>query len=410
MSLFNEKTKEFDADNIQLEAPVEEDKIKTLLEEEHETLEQGIKLTEDFFGPLWPLVQDDNITDIDWNGHELLITTCANERKRAPKEIEDQMTDEFLAKFTSRASMSVSKEFNKSNPVLEAETETLRLSIVHECVARTGMSICIRKAPPFARINMEDAIVSGYITPEIGAFLKNAVISRLNCMVCGGVGVGKTEFVKLLAQYIPKEDRIITIEDNLELHLKTIYPDKDVVEMQISPVLDYRFAIKTSLRQDCQWVIISEVRDVEVADYINCLTTGFNGLTTVHTDDARKIPDRIVNMSGNIKMSERILGDVYSFLNIGVLVARRKNADGNTERFIDQVVLFTNENGRRDKKLIFNNRKMVPFVISPELRTKFERAYISNPFYDKEIDEICKRHNINYDYEKFEKKEIKDNE
>jgi hypothetical protein len=51
---------------------------------------------------------------------------------------------------------------------------------------------------------------------------------------------------------------------------------------------------------------------------------------------------------------------------------------------------------------------MVPFVISPELRTKFERAYISNPFYDKEIDEICKRHNINYDYEKFAKKEIKD--
>ena len=396
-STFDEKAKA-----LGLFPPVEDDE-----EIERRDLAKPIEMTDEFFGPLLPLIQDINITDIDWNGHELWITDCQNIRSRADKEIEDQITDNFVQKFASRIAMSVSKEFNRLNPVLEAETDTLRISIIHPSIAHTGTSFCIRQTPDFLRLSMDHEIETGYITPEIAAFLINAVKSRMNIIVCGGVGVGKTEFIKLLAQYVTDTERIITIEDNLELHLQTIdratkektgEPFKDIIEMQVSPTFDYLDAIKACLRHNPQWMMISEIRGVEAEDYITGLTTGVNGITSLHTDDARKVPDRIVTMTGNINQNEKILQDVYSFLDVAVLVARRKE-NGKMARFIDQVVIFSNENGRKEMTMIFNNKKPVPAQLSEETLLKFERYEVDNPYYNEEVAQICKEKGISYDYQ-----------
>lgn len=395
---FDDKAKELGL----MPPPVEDEE-----EIERRDLAKQIEMTDEFFGVLLPLIQDTNITDVDWNGHELWITDCQNNRMRADKKIEDQVTDTFVQKFASRIAMSVSKEFNRLNPVLEAETDTLRISILHPSVAHTGTSFCIRQTPNFLRLSMDHEIETGYITPEIAAFLINAVTSRMNIIVCGGVGVGKTEFIKLLAQYVTDTERIITIEDNLELHLseidrntkeKTGEPYKDIIEMQVSNTFNYLAAIKACLRHNPQWMMISEIRGVEAEDYITGLTTGVNGITSLHTDDARKVPDRIVNMTGNINQSEKILQDVYSFLDVAVLVARR-DVNGQMARFIDQVVVFSNENGRKEMTMIFNNKKSVPAQLSDETLLKFERYGVDNPFYHPDVEKISKEKDIEYDYE-----------
>ena len=104
--------------------------------------ELGIRMEPDYFGPLWRYVRNDKITDIDYNGNQLWITDVENERYLIRRH---GITEKFVEQFSHRIANEVSKPFNKKNNLLEAETDTLRISIVHESVAISGRSICIRK-------------------------------------------------------------------------------------------------------------------------------------------------------------------------------------------------------------------------------------------------------------------------
>lgn len=101
---------------------------------------------------------------------------------------------------------------------------------------------------------------------------------------------------KIFSQFIPAGERVITIEDNPEWHYSQINPGKDCVELRINPDFDYTKAIKTCLRQNPSWIMLSEARSTEVKSLLECWSTGIRGFTTLHTDDVRKIPDRILNM------------------------------------------------------------------------------------------------------------------
>ena len=103
----------------------------------------SIDETEEYFGPLYPYVCDDKITDIDYNGAAIWLTDCDNSRFKS----ELSLSDDFIEQFTQRVANTVSRPFHKHSPVLEAETGRLRITIVHESVAISGRSICIRNAP-----------------------------------------------------------------------------------------------------------------------------------------------------------------------------------------------------------------------------------------------------------------------
>ena len=142
------------------------------------------------FGPLWSYVEDDEITDIDFNGRDLWITNTANERIK----VEDHgVTREFIEKFSHYIANNVSKAFNKVENLLEADTDTLRISIVHESSAISGRSVCIRKTLPTVRMTRESMITDGYCSEEILELLTNCVKARMNFVFCGEPGVGKTE-------------------------------------------------------------------------------------------------------------------------------------------------------------------------------------------------------------------------
>ena len=118
-----------------------------------------MEIGKDYFGPLWKFVASEEITDIDYNGREIWLTNIYNERYKVSQEfVDEQMTTSFVEQFTQRISNVVSRQFNKRNPQLEAETSDLRVTILHESVARSGRCISIRKTPPVIRLTVDKVL------------------------------------------------------------------------------------------------------------------------------------------------------------------------------------------------------------------------------------------------------------
>ena len=112
-----------------------------------------MELGKEYFGPFWKFIANEEITDVDYNGREVWLTNIYNERYKVPAAyVKDNFSTMFVEQFTQRIANVVSRQFNKRYPELEAETSELRVTIVHESVARSGRSISIRKTPPIIRL------------------------------------------------------------------------------------------------------------------------------------------------------------------------------------------------------------------------------------------------------------------
>ncbi|MGN0143045.1 MAG: pilus assembly protein, partial [Roseburia sp.] len=140
------------------------------------------------FGVFWKYIEEPTVTDIDYNGKELWITDFAKGRYQA----EEVITDRFLATFTHNMANCVNKQFNNANKVLEADTKELRISILHDSVALSGTSVCIRKSPALVRNTIEGMIADGYCPKSILQLLINCVLAKMNFIFGGEPGSGKT--------------------------------------------------------------------------------------------------------------------------------------------------------------------------------------------------------------------------
>lgn len=330
---------------------------------------------DEHYGPLLEYVQDDNVTDINYNGTDVWIDDLTKGRYKA----DITLTPEFINRFSVRIADLVSGTFNQYSPLLEAETETLRISIIHESVANTGRSISIRKTPVIKRLNKKKMLAEDYCSEEILTFLENCVKGKMNMVMCGLPGTGKTEFLKYQTTFIPQNDRVITIEDNLEIHYSSINPGKDCVELKVTDKFTYVDAIKACLRQNPQWILLSEARSNEVKYLIESMSTGTHCLTTLHTDDVRKIPDRIKNMVEDSRIASHMENDTHAFLDVGVLI-RKGIKDGKIYRYIDQVCLFSREGDENKIVVIVEDGKIVSREIPYEVKRKFHVYGIYNPF------------------------------
>ena len=343
------------------------------------------ELTEDNYGPLLEYVQDSNVTDINWNGKELWIDDLT--KKRYLSDV--HLPDDFVRQFTVRVANSVSKQFNQYNPTLESETQELRITIVHESVSNTGRTISIRKTPGIRRISFQRDILEAtdaerYCALNICTFLSNSVKAKQNIVIAGLTGVGKTELVKFLTNYILPEERAITIEDTLEIHYKEINPGKDCVELKVNDKgkFTYTDAIKSCMRLLPRWILLSEARSIEVKYLLESMSTGAKCITTLHTDDVRKIPDRVLNMIGDIDNKEAILDSVHKFFNIGVLVDKRFDEETHkVHRFVSQVCVFYKEGDENKCMMIADQGKLLENVELPEaVLQQYKIAGIRDPF------------------------------
>jgi pilus assembly protein CpaF len=229
----------------------------------------------------------------------------------------------------------------------------------------------------------------GFCSKEILALLMNCVESHMNLTFCGMPGIGKTECVKFFSQFIPANERVITIEDTLEIRYSKTNPGKDCVELKVSEdTFGYADAIKSSLRLNPKWIMLSEARSKEVKYLLESWSTGVRGMTTLHTDDVRNVPDRILNMLENRSDADRMENDIFQALDVGVLVRKKTDADGMKRRYIDQLCFYVRDKGVNKVEMVVFDGKCIVKELSDNVMQLFERSGISNPFISPVLEQM----------------------
>lgn len=166
-----------------------------------------------------------------------------------------------------------------------------------------------------------------------------------------------------------------TIEDNLELRYSSINPQKDCVEIKVSDNFGYADALKASKRQLPTWVLLAEARGEEVKYLLENISAGVHCITTIHLDDAGKIPDRLRNMGQSVYEN-----DVYSFIDIGIQLQSVVKQGEKISRKITQIICLSRYEDRNEKTMIYEDGRILCRKLPPELMRKFRMAGITDPF------------------------------
>ncbi|MBS3990725.1 MAG: type II/IV secretion system ATPase subunit [Erysipelothrix sp.] len=284
---------------------------------------------------LSPYIQDPMVTDINYNGYDLW---CDHLKKGRYKVHAFQFHDQ-MQQLAYRFANHVNQTFNPKTPLVEAQFDGMRWSMIHESIT-SKLSISIRKTPMVARLTTKSMIKEDYAPTHVIEYLMNAVKNRKNILVSGLPGAGKTELIKFLTSAITPYERIITIEDTLEMHVKALYPYLDSVSMKVSEQFNYEDAIKAALRQRPDWILVSEVRSKEVFYLLQSMSTGTHCLSTLHSSTAKLIPQRLMHMIPGHDLSyDQMIALIHDAIDIGVHVHSVITKKG-IHRCIREVVLF----------------------------------------------------------------------
>ena len=292
------------------------------------------------FGAFRPLLDNDDITDISYsNGGQIWIRSLTQGSLRV--EIEGA-TPEFVEKLAFQCSNVMGTTFNNAKPFLDAESAELRMNFVHQSIATNGIALVIRKTPAKIRLEKDKLIKDDYFTKDVHDLLINCVQGHCNVMVAGETGSGKTEFVKYLASHTKTSEKIITIEDTLELHLDRIFPQRDIVSMKTNNVASYSDVLVTCMRQNPKWILLSEVRSAEAVSAVrNSISSGHNILSTIHADKASAIPYRLYSLMETDLDVHQFLSTIYRYIQLGVHIkAYYSKERGKFHRELDEVCEF----------------------------------------------------------------------
>ena len=338
------------------------------------------------FGLFKPLIDNDDITDISYCNHgQIWIRSLAEGSKRV--EIEG-LDDAFVEKLAFQCSNVMGTTFNNAKPFLDAESTELRLNFVHDSIATNGIAVVIRKTPAKIRLSRDKLISEDYFTANIHDILMKCVEGHCNIMVSGETGSGKTEFVKYLASHTKDDEKIITIEDTLELHLDKIFPHRDIVAMKTNNVASYSEVLVTCMRQNPKWILLSEVRSAEAVTAVrNSISSGHNILSTIHADKASAIPYRMYSLLESDIDVDQFLNTIYRYIQLGVHIKGYYSKEyGKFHREVDEVVEFYVDNDNKPQSHILYQKTFgkapVQNVPSDHLREYLENQniFIDNLF------------------------------
>lgn len=342
----------------------------------------SLEANEELFKELWPYIEDENVTDIKWNGTDLWITDL-NKGRYLEEDL--KVSDEWISIFTNLLANSVNENFNLSSPSLMAETDELRIQAEHSSVAGDKKTcFAIRKTPNKSKLAGRDLVLEKYADEFVVKLLPCLMRGRLSGIITGDVGSGKTELEKYLCGFIPDQDPIVTVEDTLEMKLKILYPKKDIYSMKITDSFSQSDAIIDALRLNTKWLIISESRGRDITSVMEGASTGCVALTSIHAENVWEIPDRIINMAGNLG-HVGFENDIYTFFDYAIKVKAEYTSEG-VKRRIDQICFFDRLNGQNKiynivkdgvpLKNTLPNRVLQKFIDNKEI--EFLTQYRSN--------------------------------
>ena len=278
------------------------------------------------YGPLEPLLRDPNVNDILVNGFDHVYVEHRGKLERSPIRFIDNA---HLQKIIEKIAAGVGRRIDESSPMVDARLpDGSRVNAIIPPLALDGPALSIRK---FARdpIKINDLIRFGAITQEIDQVLEGMVKARLNILISGGTGTGKTTFLNVLSSFIPNDERIITIEDSAELQLQ----QEHVVRLETRPPnleglgeVTQRDLVRNALRMRPERIIVGEVRGGEALDLLQAMNTGHDGsLGTIHANSSRDALTRLdtmVSMAGLNIPPMAIRHQIAAAINVVIQLAR----------------------------------------------------------------------------------------
>ncbi|WP_233543149.1 CpaF family protein [Sphingomonas edaphi] len=277
-------------------------------------------------GPLEPLLKDATITDILVNGHDSVFVERYGVLEPSAVRFKDE---KHLIRIIQKIVSAVGRRVDESSPMVDARlADGSRVNAVVPPLALDGSLLSIRK---FAKvpISMARLIEIGSVPAQVAEVLKAVVSARLNVLISGGTGSGKTTMLNAMSAFIDNRERIVTIEDSAELQLQ----QKHTVRLETRPAniegkgeIAQRDLVKNSLRMRPDRIIVGEVRAGEAFDMLQAMNTGHDGsMTTVHANSPRDALSRVeqmIGMSGVDIPARSARAQIASAINVVVQVAR----------------------------------------------------------------------------------------
>ena len=283
---------------------------------------------------LQPLVDDPTVTEIMINGpHHVFIEQSGRLFRKDVSFGTNEKLENVILNIVSRVNRTV----NEANPIVDARLlDGSRVNVVLPPIALDGPTVTIRKFPEDP-MTVQKLIAYGSITPEVAELLERMVKAKYNIFISGGTGSGKTTFLNALSNFIPRDERVITIEDSAELQIKGV--DKLVrletrnANMEGKGEVTIRDLIRSSLRMRPERIVVGEVRGAEALDMLQAMNTGHDGsLSTGHSNSTRDMLSRLETMvvSGNNIPIEAIRQQIASAIDVIIQLSRLRDKSRRT--------------------------------------------------------------------------------
>ena len=265
--------------------------------EERQTLNQDLYDEVTGLGPLEPLLKDDSVNDILVNGPQQVFVERSGQLELTDTTFKDER---HLLRIIDKIVSAVGRRVDESNPYVDARlADGSRFNAMVPPIAVDGSLVSIRKFKK-EKLAVDDLVNFGAFTEEMAAYLQAAVATRLNIIVSGGTGSGKTTTLNALSSFIDDAERILTIEDTAELQLQQTH----VGRMESRPpnvegkgAVSQRDCLRNALRMRPDRIIVGETRGEEVIDMLQAMNTGHDGsMITIHANSARDSVSRLENM------------------------------------------------------------------------------------------------------------------
>jgi pilus assembly protein CpaF len=343
------------------------------------------------FGPLQPLLEDDTITEVMVNGAKNIYIERKGKVHRVPVTFEN---NDHVMRIIDRIVAPLGRRIDESSPYVDARLpDGSRVNAVIPPISLVGPVLTIRK---FSRnpITVEQLIQFGSITQEAVQFLKACVEARLNIVISGGTGSGKTTFLNILSGFIPGDERIITIENAAELQLR----QEHVITLESRPPniegrgeITIRDLVINSLRMRPERIIVGEIRDEAALDMLQAMNTGHDGsMTTLHSNGPRDTLARLETMTlmAGMDLPSRAIREQISSA-IDMIVHQERMRDG-TRKIVNlteisgmegEVITMTDifvfeQTGIENGQIVGRLR---PTGLRPKFMDKIEAAGINLP-------------------------------
>jgi pilus assembly protein CpaF len=343
------------------------------------------------FGPIEPLLNDPSVSEVMVNGPKKIYFERKGRLLLSDVQFDD---DEHIRRVIDRIVSPLGRHVDEASPIVDARLpDGSRVNVVIPPISLVGPTITIRKFTK-EKLRVDDLIRFGSITPEIADFLKACVTARLNIVISGGTGSGKTTLLNVLSNFIPDDERIVSIEDSAELQLAK----EHWVRLETRPAniegtgsVTARDCMKATLRMRPDRVIVGECRGGEALDMLQAMNTGHDGsLTTGHANTPRDMLARLETMvlMAGMDLPVRAIREQISSA-VDVIVQQSRMRDGSRK-----VTHITEVQGMEGDKITlqdvflfeqqaFENGRVIgqikPTGVRPKFMPKIEEAGIELP-------------------------------